>query len=206
MQRIGREADAGVGARILRLECFAQHGDLASRLIGRHTRLQSRDGAQVPGTPGVPRAVGVLDRDPEALPGGIREAARHDANNRARRAVDGHAGADDVRTPAEALLPEPVREYHDLDLARLVLVGRESPAEERVRAENGEEARADLRGVHADRIARARNGHLGRVDGGGILERARLPAQVEEVRRRHDLAGPFPDLVHPNQAVGFRIG
>ena len=82
-------------------------------------------------------------RPPEScVPGGQLERPRHDADHHVIPAVDRERPAEHAVGPGELVLPEPFAQ-HDDPLAAIEFLPRESPSDERRRAQQLEELRAD---------------------------------------------------------------
>jgi hypothetical protein len=152
-----------------------------------------------------------VERDPDVFAVGEREALRHHADDRRRRAVEAHHPADDVARAAEVALPEAVRDDDDAIGAGAVVRGAEVAAERRPDAQDAEEVRRRPGALVAPRLAV--HGHVDRL-AAAIRRHHREGAlrlgKLDEVHRRHPpvgveaASGRRVDEIHVNEPVRVR--
>ena len=116
------------------------------------------------------------------------EAARRDANDRERVAVEENRLADDSRIRVVPALPQLVADHRHRAFPRRPIVSiLERPAVRRARAEHGEVIAADDRAEHALRGVTPPKAHRRRLEPSGIdaVERRRALAHRAVERMRH---------------------
>ena len=115
-----------------------------------------------------------------------REIDRHDADDRARDAVENNRLAHDVRIAGKALLPEAVAEDGDRRAAGLVLVLGDPAADDRRQLEHAKQARRHARCTDALRVPLARqDAAAGRRAADGVEDGVLIaPVDVLGKRRR----------------------
>ena len=137
--------------------------------------------------------------------GGQREAARHDAHDLVRHAVDLDRAADHRRVARVASLPQRVAEDSELRPARPVLRLREAAPEERRDAERLERVRRDLAGGDPHGLAVAREVAVGRRPERHRREaRTAVGVAARLVRVRPRLLEPAPAAPHHHAVL--RVG
>jgi hypothetical protein len=179
------------------------------RLGDRRSRLETRDRLVA--------EVAEEDLGPVELEGEIElglhveeaERAGHHPDDLVSLAVDDEPPADRPGIAAQPRLPVRVAQDDGGWAPRLVVLGRERPAQERGHAEQREDAVRDAKDRHALRLGQS--GHAGRAVGPEphVLERpalvtrgeveGRTGAQVDDV----DAGGDVPD---PDQLLGVGVG
>ena len=183
VQRLHHHGDVGVVGRIFALQSRRQRGHLLLRGLGRCAVGEMPDAVEVHAAASALCVVGP-NRRPQPCAVREVETARSDADNRPRRAVDLDGLRQDVRTPAQPLLPVAVADHHRARTARTIFVGREPPADDRRQSENVEEVRRHVAGAHhVGFVLRADDGAAG-AEERHRLDRLRGALEIEEVQVR----------------------
>lgn len=121
----------------------------------------------------------------------VREPLRHHADDRVRLPADADGLADQRPVRAEPAPPEPLGQQHHA-CTRGLFRRREEASVQRRHPEHRRQVPGDLCAPHGDRVARARQRHLGRARQRDRLElrRAGTPRLSDLRFRRQDEALP----------------
>jgi hypothetical protein len=215
VERTQPRAHLRVGLRVHLLQVARHPDQILARLRQRHPGLETRDGAEVVGTPHFPHLREVhRPRHPEVgLRAVEREVRRHDADDLEIEAVQRQRAIDDVRVGAELTAPESIAQHEHAMTSDDVLAGRERAAGRGAHAEYVEEVRGDEQALHAHGLVaaerEARESGVARrgseVDG-DVRERSVPLAPAQQVAGRDAGFGPVEQRVHfPELNEGRRV-
>ena len=141
----------------------------------------------------------------------IPESRRRDPDDLVRPSVHAQRPLDEGSVGRKSALPETVAHDDHRLLALLLFVQGKRSAEERLHAEQLEEARRDELAENAFRRVADQNGEASALYRGNVAERALMTADIAEFGRgrpilvfRHaDASKPLP---HHHETLGVRVG